>query len=328
MHPPGTVYPRQTVGLFDPSLEQGDPWDVNLGDQLIVRSVRHVLEDLCGFEIAARVSSLRRLRRDDRERLGECDFVIVAGTNLLSSNMNEYRQWMVSLRDTLSIRNVILLGVGWWQYQPAPNFYTRLLLKQILSKRRLHSVRDNYARRQLNAAGIHNVLNTSCPTLWGLTPELQRGIPSAKAIEVLTTVTCYNKNPEQDGKLLALLHECYSRVHFWPQGDGDAEYAQSLSSKISLLPADITKAADFLERHPDLDYVGTRLHGGIFAIQNGKRSLILAIDNRAAEIGKDVNLKVIDRSDLAAIKNWVYSDHVTDIRVPVDDIRRWINQFH
>ena len=52
----------------------------------------------------------------------------------------------------------------------------------------------------------------------------------------------------------------------------------------------------------EFDYVGTRLHAGILALNYRKRTLIIAVDNRAAEMKTDINLPVIARGDLESSK--------------------------
>lgn len=315
------------IGLIDPSLEQVGKWDVNLGDLIISDSVRYILTELCGFEIYARVPSLKKLENEQFTALKKCDYVFVGGTNLLSSNMNEYRQWVIDLWDTFHLKNVILLGAGWWKYQSEPNLYTRILLKRVLNKNKYHSVRDSFTKKQLGSIGIHNVLNTSCPTLWGITPETQKSIPTHKATDVVFTTTCYNQKRDYDQQILKLLFENYRNVYFWEQGNSDKQYSDSLSSNLKYIPNSLAGFDQFLLEHDDIDYIGTRLHAGIRAIQKGKRALILGIDNRAIEINKDVNLNVVDRSDIAGVKQWIYSEYKTDIKLPLKSIEKWMKQF-
>ena len=105
------------------------------------------------------------------------DYSIIGGSNLLSSNMNEYNQWKINLFDSFYLSNIILMGVGWWQYQKRPNLYTKFLMKTVLSKTLLHSVRDSYAESKLKELGIENVINTGCPTMWDLNKEHCSKIP-------------------------------------------------------------------------------------------------------------------------------------------------------
>ena len=321
------VFSGATVGLIDPSLEQGGQWDVNLGDNIIVESVCSVLKDLCGLRVLTKIPSLRKLTGRHYHQLKNCSYIIVGGSNLLSSNMNKYRQWMITLLDLFRLKNVILLGVGWWQYQQNPNLYTKLLLRRVLHRTRYHSVRDHYTRDKLLSAGFHNVLNTSCPTTWCLTNEILEQIPQHKAGDAITTVTCYNKDRNCDKRIIELLLRCYRKVFFWSQGRGDQEYAQSLSSELEIIPSTLTAYDHFLENHSDLDYIGTRLHGGLRALQYRKRSLILSIDNRTIEITKDTKLPSIPRSDIADVETWIHAGERTDIRLPYDSINKWIAQF-
>ena len=46
------------------------------------------------------------------------------------------------------------------------------------------------------------------------------------------------------------------------------------------------------------DFVGTRLHAGIHAMQAGQSGVILAVDNRASEIGTSTGMSVVGRDDL------------------------------
>ena len=78
----------------------------------------------------------------------------------------------------------------------------------------------------------------------------------------------------------------------------------------------------------DIEYVGTRLHAGIKAMQKWKRSIIIGIDNRAIEMWKDFNLNVIKRSEL---KSWLHDmingDLVTNLEVDFDRIKLRKAQF-
>lgn len=314
---------KKRLGLIDPAVAN----DINLGDHIISAAVRTTLIDDLGLVETARVPSIRPLTRVQRRSLRAADVVVVGGTNLLSSNMNVYNQWKVNLLDLARLPRVVLMGVGWWQYQPAPNVYTRLLLRGLLDRRLLHSVRDGYTADMLASAGIHNVVNTSCPTLWQLDAATQREIPVRRAREVVCTLTCYNMRPELDRPLLELLDELYDRVILWPQGNDDLEYCRSLGVETDHLPHTVDAFDDLLRDSPDVDYVGTRLHAGVRALQNRKRALVLTIDNRAEQIGEDTGLPVVARDDLASIRGWINKSDPVAIKLPRLDIQRWLAQF-
>ena len=78
----------------------------------------------------------------------------------------------------------------------------------------------------------------------------------------------------------------------------------------------------------NIDYVGTRLHAGMFALQHQVRTIILAIDNRTRDINASYHLQVVERSqirkELAAKIN---SDFATAITIRQANIDKWLSQF-
>lgn len=309
------------IVLFDTSVASS-----NLGDQIIMDAARKVLAKSFPDAFFLSIQTHDSISRASYKLLQGSQLAIICGTNLLSSNMNIYNQWKVNLFDTAFVKGVILLGVGWWQYQPSPNLYTRLLLKRLLANRRLHSVRDDYTKKQLEAVGITNVVNTACPTMWSLTPEHCRTITSTKAASVVVTLTEYNQKPEFDKPFVQLLRKLYNRIYFWPQQPGDFSYMKLIADHdVHFVPPTID-ALDRVLEEEDVDYVGTRLHAGIRALQKRKRSLILAVDNRAKEIAADTNLPVLPREDLSSIESRLTGPIVPDIRLPTAAIQRWTKQ--
>lgn len=257
-------------------------------------------------------------------------FTFLGGTNALSSNMNRYSQIGLKLKDLFFIRNkLVLLGVGWWQYQSSPNLYTRFFLKNLLSKTILHSVRDSYTEKMLKNIGINNVINTSCPTTWTLTPNHCSEIPSKKSENVVITLTDYNKNRAADETLLRIVVEAYKNVFLWVQGLGDLEYVRTfgkIADKIKIIPPRLDKYDELL-KNEEIDYIGTRLHAGIRALQHKKRSLIIAIDNRATEMSKDINLNIIERKNIRQLESLIFSKIETKLDIPIENINKWKAQF-
>ena len=77
-----------------------------------------------------------------------------------------------------------------------------------------------------------------------------------------------------------------------------------------------------------VDYVGTRLHAGIHALNHKIRCIILAVDNRATEMGRDVNLPVIQRDEISEkLEKKIQSDFATQIRINQENIDRFQAQF-
>jgi hypothetical protein len=300
---------------------------VNLGDQVIAEASNKVLHKIFPHAFYVSMPTHEFMLWESYRVLRDCDHVFVAGSNLLKSKMLWRNQWKISPLDLIFRRNSTLLGCGWWNYQVTPDFYSRFALNKILSKKGLHSVRDDYSRRQLEAAGISNVRNTSCVTMWDLTPEHCIGIPKEKAPSVVTALTGYHPDEAADRALLNLLKKHYKEVIFWVQQPEDMAYGLSLSDgSMKFMSPNLATYSDFLKNN-HVDYIGSRLHGGIRALQLRKRSLILAVDNRALEINKDTNLPVYKRENLAAIESWITGAAETKIVLPQKNIDEWKSQY-
>ena len=273
------------VLLLDPSLEPQ-----NSGDKIISEAIQREIH-LAGIELIGRISTHDRLTRFELSLVRQADVCIVGGTNLLVSKF--YSQWNLGLREVLAYRNkCVLLGCGWWKYQDQPSILMRIIYRMILNKQFTHSVRDEYSKNQLKSIS-RKVINTSCPTMWE--------IPSPKTIDqkqtsVIVTLTDYSKDPVSDAKLLSLARTNFTKVYFWPQGDGDFQYFKSLNSQIEVLDAGLDSLRSKLKS--GALYFGTRLHAGILALQMGRPALIVGIDNRAIEIARDTGLNITSRESL------------------------------
>jgi hypothetical protein len=313
------------IGLLDPGVRDrhGTP-SINLGDKIIAEAVDRELASLFPSAQVLRFSTHVPLSRGQRKDLSGCDLRIIGGSNLLSSHMWKYKQWKISWWEALGgrVKDVVLFGTGWWQYEDEADAYTRWLLRSVLSRDIVHAVRDKYTAAMLTAAGFPNVVNTSCPTLWPFGDGDAIEIPSRKAPGALLMVTDYMKDPAADGRLIELLRLHYESVVAWPQGTGDAEYLTGLGFKGTLLEHSVTALDEFLSGN-EVDYIGTRLHGGIRCMLAKKRSLILQIDNRAKEIGGEVKFPSFARTDIDEIERWIERPAPTNIHLNPDRINAW-----
>ena len=256
-------------------------------------------------------------------------YSFVAGTNLLSSKHNIVRanQWNINIYDAIKFKRVILMGAGWTNYQDKVTRLAKFIYKNALEAEMLHSVRDNYTKKKLELIGITNVVNTGCPTMWKLTPKHCKDIPKTKANNVVMTLTDYRKDREKDKKLINILKENYHKVYCWIQGSNDAEYINSLSNDIDLLSPTLKAFDTLLDSEIDLDYIGTRLHAGIRAIQKKRRTIVIGVDNRALEKKKDFNINVINRNELDKLNECINGEIYTDIKLDFKAIERWKNQY-
>ena len=314
------------ITIFDTSV-----CSENIGDYIIMDAVNNELKNLFSDGMFFHSYTHDKIGKTTYQLIKRSDYSFIGGTNLLSSNMNSYNQWKINLLDSFYLKSVILMGVGWWQYQKKPNLYTKLLLKSVLHKDVLHSVRDSYTERKLKTMGIDNVVNTGCPTMWKLNKEHCMKIPNQKADSVVFTLTDYNQSPKADLALIQYLRKSYNTVYFWPQGISDIDYFNTIGSfeDVNIVSASLNAYDQLIEDTSiSLDYVGTRLHGGVRALQKYRRTIIIAIDNRAMEKSKDFNMLIAPRDDQKLLEKTIESSFPTEIKLPLKNITKWKNQFN
>lgn len=310
------------VTLFDTGVATN-----NLGDEIIMDSVQDVIQEILPDAYLNRVPTHDYIGSYGRRLVRESALSFVGGTNLLDSNMFGRKSlWKLHFTDVFWLRSVVLLGVGWRGYRGAMKPFTRLALNSILAPEFTHSVRDSYSLTKLT--GIRpRVLNTACMTMWRLTAEFCAKLPRKKADKAVTTLTFYKPEPELDRTVLETLKAHYRDVVFWPQQARDMTYFESLGvGGIEIVPPSLRAYTTMLENE-DIDFIGTRLHGGIRAMQKGHRALILSVDNRAVEIARDTNLPVISRNEVSALLSWIFDAPATAIRLPSEAIGTWKAQF-
>ena len=164
--------------------------------------------------------------------------------------------------------------------------------------------------------------------MWRLTPQHLSTIPTEKSRRALITLTHYRADPEADKAFIRLVKKHYSQVYFWPQQAGDLNYLVKLGEGdgVTILESWL-EAYDAVLQQGDLDYLGSRLHGGIHALNHRCRTLIFGIDNRATEIAKDTGLPVVDRRDLAAIEHFILHPCAIRLSLPWEAIQQWKQQF-
>lgn len=308
----------------------------NKGDDIIMECVCKELEPLLknNFEytLPTHVSPFHWYqvwRNSLRVRsYANCDFKFVGGTNILAKNMlTHYPQWNINLFNCAPLTGSVLVGAGAGAGDKR-NWYTRKLYRKVLSHDFYHSCRDErtkiYVEQELGLKAIH----TGCVTMWMLTPDFCKQIPENKSERVVFTLTAGGYD-ERDQILIDTLRSCYKEIYFWPQGMYDYDYLQKYKNieDLRILPAQKKAYDDFLTQN-DTDYVGTRLHGGVYAMRHKRRSIIIAIDERAREINKANNLICIEKNEIKSqLAILINSNFPTKIAMDYDAINRWKAQF-
>lgn len=316
--------------ILDTSVGSDNKGDIII-NECFQKELKPILEKCFTFNLPTHVSSFHwyQVWRNSHavRRYASCDLKFVAGTNLLVPNMlTHYPQWNVNLFNYKPFKDVILVGVGAGAGDKT-NLYTRKLYRKMLNHDIAHSVRDERSKDFVEKLGL-KAINTGCVTMWGLTPEFCKTIPSEKAKSVIFTLTASVNADSKDQYLIDTLNAMYEQVYFWIQGDQDLKYLNKFKNieNIAIVPPTVEDFSRVL-KSPDIDYVGTRLHAGIYAMRHSTRSVILAIDERAREINKKNNLNCIEKDAIEELPNLLQKPIVTDIRMPQDEIAKWRSQF-
>ena len=317
--------PLNSIAIFDPSIATR-----NVGDEIISDAARRELRQIFPNSFQATIPTHERIGLRSYRFATQARYGIIAGSNILTSNMLSDRQWRLKPWDVAFIRNLIGLGVGWRAYNQSKNYFSDVMMRKVLSKTAWHSARDEHTRKELISRGVENVLNTACVTMWNLDVSKLSDLPLERSHRVVTTVNIGQKS-QGDSEFLDLLSNEYDEVYIWSQGIDDEPYIEDFVRRVPNLKrlGPTLAAYDELLAEPlGVDFIGNRLHGGVRALQHGRRALILSVDNRASEIARDTNLPVMSLSDgLSAVRDRIRNPQTIEIQLPVEQIREWRHQF-
>ncbi|WP_111432133.1 polysaccharide pyruvyl transferase family protein [Rhodobacteraceae bacterium DSL-40] len=315
--------PRKAAAILDPAIATR-----NAGDEVIADAARRWIRKALPDHFLTTLPTHDKMGIRSHRLIRQAEYAIVGGSNILSSTLFTDRGWRVGLQDLLFVDKLILLAAGWRNYEKKPTPVTGMMLRRLLDKNAIHSVRDTHTKDMLASVGIENVVVTACVTMWQLTPDHIAEIPKKKGSSVVTTFSMRKPSPH-DSHLIDILLKLYDRVYIWPQGFDDMAYVSQLSNGRAALLAPTLEAYDeLLEADPSLDYLGIRLHAGIRALQKGVRSYIVSIDNRAAEISKDTNLPIVSRgASEEELRELVSMDYAPELQLPQNEIDIWMDQF-
>ncbi len=303
----------------------------NEGDKIIMEACSSILQDIFPDSSMKRFPTHIPMSTSDFFDSKDSDISFFCGTNAFRRNWRfraRKNQWALNWWQRFLLNPVVTFGVGWNSYKTGSSLLSAATYRNLLSRKGTHSVRDEFTRQALMDIGIKNVINTGCPTLWGLTKSHISKIPTKKSNSVIFTLTDYNKDLYSDREFIDILVREYDDVYFWPQGSKDNNYLNSLGTcdKIKIIPPGLDNYNMMMRN--DVDFVGTRLHAGIRALQKFRRSIIIAIDNRAIEMGRDFQIPIVLRGDIDGLKSMINSELHLNIKIPEENILSWRQQFN
>ena len=311
----------------------------NHGDDVIMHSAEDALAPLLDrsyiMELATHIGNfnfIHYLKNSKKLQFADtCDYKFIMGINLLSADLlRSIGQWVVDPVSKRLYKNSIMVGVGITKSGQTPTFYTKAFYKVILRKDIAHSVRDEESKIMLEQAAGVTVLNTGCPTLWKLTPEVCSRIPVQKAKNVVFTLSGQPKyqNMKCDQQLIDIVERNYDHIYYWVQTYDDEGYLNKLHHTKEFTHIYSLKQYQEVCQNGNVDYVGTRLHGGVYAMQNGVRAVIIEIDHRAKGFKEINNINSISRDNLDALEDYINGDIHTEIHLREKEIKEWISQFY
>lgn len=318
--------------LLDPSIASD-----NKGDDIIMECVRKELEPILTnnyeLDLPTHVSAFHwyQVWRNSSfvQRFCNCKYKFVGGSNILIPQLlTHLPQWNINLFNYQPMKGSILVGVGAGQGAEGPiNWYTKYIYTRLLNRDFYHSARDERSKIYMERLGL-KAINTGCVTMWSLTPDFCKQIPKGKSDKVIFTLTAQLEFDTRDQVLIDTLQRNYQEVYFWPQGISDYNYLNGFKGIGSVKILQATKAAygEFLTNN-DTDYIGTRLHGGIYAMRHKRRSIILAIDERARAINQNNHLNCLEKDKIQELDNMINSSFSTEIVMDFEAINKWKSQF-
>lgn len=326
--------------LLDPSIGT-----TNAGDDILMRCAKQELASVfqsdCFF--ISLPTHLEAFHWYDRippvpvliNEIRNADHIFVCGTNLLSESLlHRTAPWHLNASTADILRGSILMGVGGKTCSASDKglsaHYTKKLFRTVLSDRYIHSVRTRPTQQSLQTFDNLRALHTGCFSQWMLTPQFCDGIHKNKAQTVLFTLTDYARNPKADRAMIDILRRNYSDVVFWPQGLYDADYLRTLTddSSIRVLPATVDAYEAFLRQSGDADYVGTRFHGGIFAMRHKVRCILLSVDERMNDMKNSVPNNILSRENVPDLLEEKLNGEIrTVVDLDFDAVAKWKRQF-
>lgn len=317
--------------LFDPSYGTS-----NLGDFIINEAIMKHMKFVFSNNYLVRYSTHsplmhfhQLLKKNFISRNCEPEYLkFLGGSNIFKHDLLRYTlDWNINIFTKHLYKNSVSIGGGCEGDPATINKYTRYIYRSVLSKNYTHSVRDEETKSFLESLGVQ-VINTGCPTMWDLTAEFCKSIPKKKSKDVVFTLTDYARDKDKDQKLINILLKNYENVYFWIQGTEDLEYFNTMQNidKIQLVNPNLESYKETLTKG-NIDFVGTRLHAGIYAMQHKVRSIILIVDNRARDMQKTYNINAIERNNIDDLEKMIQSEFATNIKIDEDKINAWKSQF-
>ena len=152
---------------------------LNIGDEIIIDSIRKNFSELFDSNYiyslpthTLQFSLIQKLLYSKKmEAYSSADLKFLCGTNALYTNMlRPLPGWNINVFNLSLVKDTLCLGVGTGINSTSVNWYTRYLYSKVLSKKYIHSVRDEDTKIFLEKLGFKAYgeidYDEFCPHTW------------------------------------------------------------------------------------------------------------------------------------------------------------------
>ena len=269
---------------------------VNIGDGFIMDSSIKLIQKKPKFIFSSRVP----LTDKDIEKINTTKSLIVMGANTLKDNYEITPNFNLEVLNKIKVP-IVLMGIGHYGDESvtsngldADSFN---LVKEINYRFPYISARCNFSYDYLKRSGIddQNILNTSCPVIYGV-DEVNKQFSKTNQ-KIVVTITDrihidkqiglfhFVKENFKNSNLIASFHQNYNNNEL-------DKYLKNLGFGIFKSE----KYEDFIELYKDTDFhIGNRVHAHLKCLSLGVRSFLTPFDLRQLYFSKSLNFHLINK---------------------------------
>lgn len=269
---------------------------VNIGDGFIMDSSIKLIQKKPEFIFSSRAL----LENKDIEKINTTKSLIVMGSNTLKDNYEITPNFNLEVLNKIKVP-VILMGIGHHGVEKKTknglDTNSKSLLEEITSRFPFVSARCNFSYDYLKRSGIknQNILNTSCPVIYGVDGVNKKFSNSNQ--EIVVTITDrifvdkqiilfhFVKEKFKDHNLIASFHQNYNNNEL-------DKYLKNLGFEVFKSE----KYEDFIELYKNTDFhIGNRVHAHLKCLSLGVKSFLTPFDLRQLYFSESLDFPLVKK---------------------------------
>ena len=269
---------------------------VNIGDGFIMDSSIKLIQKKPEFIFSSRAL----LADEDIEKINTTKSLIVMGANTLKDNYEITPNFNLEVLNKIKVP-IILMGIGHYGVESMTknglDTNSINLLEEITSRFPFISVRCNFSYDYLKRSGIknQNILNTSCPVIYGvdgvdkkfsnINQEIVVTITDRIFIDKQIGLFHFVKENFKDHNLIASFHQNYNNNEL-------DKYLKNLGFEIFKSE----KYEDFIELYKNTNFhIGNRVHAHLKCLSLGVKSFLTPFDLRQLYFSESLDFPLINK---------------------------------